>query len=108
MSHTCAMFFALAAVAVQGLPKYVPEMKYTVLPALPDLIATTMQHSSLYNLLFPTQTLMKTLKVIPVMLVGRFLKNRTYSTFDYIEGALLTGLVAFFVTNFQLGSTIFP
>jgi adenosine 3'-phospho 5'-phosphosulfate transporter B2 len=107
ISHTCAMLFAICALTAQGLPKLVPEMKFTSLPACADFIATWMQHGALYNLLFPVQTLMKTVKVVPVMLIGRMLRNRTYSTLDYIEGAMLTGLVSYFVVSVQQDSSAF-
>jgi len=55
-------------------------------------------------LYFPAQTLMKTLKVIPVMLIGLLLKNRTYGTVDYLEGVVITVLVTCFVWSFQLRS----
>lgn len=53
-------------------------------------------------MLMPVQTLMKTLKIIPVMLIGPCLRNRTYSTLDYLEGLLITSLVSWFVWDFQL------
>lgn len=52
-------------------------------------------------MVFPAQTLMKTLCILPVMLVGRLLKNRSYTNLDYIEGMLITMLLAFFVSDFQ-------
>lgn len=107
LNHSFALAFAVFALNVQGLPKCIPEMRFTALPAMTDLLATTMQHWSLYNMLFPTQTLIKTLKIVPVMIIGRVFGSRTYTTLDYIEGAVLTGLVAFFVHHFELESHAF-
>lgn len=105
VNHTCAAFFALGTLYIQGVPRYVPEMKYTLLPAIANLVGTVMQHWSLYDLLFPTHTLMKCLKIVPVMLIGSLLRNRTYTKLDYVEGILITGLVAYFVANFQFEAT---
>jgi adenosine 3'-phospho 5'-phosphosulfate transporter B2 len=107
VNHTCAGFFALMVLSVHNLPKWVPEMKFTALPAISDLIATSMQHMALYNLLFPTQTLMKTLKIFPVMIIGRILRSRTYTYLDYVEGIVLTALVGYFVCIFQVPSDAF-
>jgi adenosine 3'-phospho 5'-phosphosulfate transporter B2 len=101
-THTGATLFALCALTVQGVPKYTSSIRYTSLPAAANFIATTFQHWSLYNILFPTQTLMKCMKVVPVMVIGRFLKNRTYTWLDYIEGIIITAFVSYFVADFQL------
>merc|ERR1719265_1424304 len=47
--------------------------------------------------------MMKTLKVVPVMLTGRVLKNRHYTPVEYAEGMLITMLAGYFVWDFHLG-----
>jgi adenosine 3'-phospho 5'-phosphosulfate transporter B2 len=101
-THTGASLFALCALSLQGMPQISPKIGYTVLPAAANFIATFCQHWALYNIFFPTQTLMKSMKVVPVMLIGRLLRNRTYSYLDYAEGILITCLVSYFVYDFQL------
>merc|ERR1719277_2770443 len=96
LNRTVGVFFALWVLYLRRLPLYVPDIKFTALPASANLVATACQYQALYFIRFPEQTLMKTLKVIPVMLCGRILKNRTYSTLDYMEAVLMTGIVAFF------------
>mmetsp|Transcript_49445 Transcript_49445/g.155569 ORF Transcript_49445/g.155569 Transcript_49445/m.155569 type:complete len:215 (+) Transcript_49445:1-645(+) len=41
------------------------------------------------------------MKVLPVMMCGRLLKNRSYTYFDYAEAVLITALVCFFTWNFN-------
>jgi len=101
VNHTCGAVFAFANLKVNKLPVLGPGIQLTTLPATVDYVATLLQHQALYYIFFPAQTLMKTLKLIPVMLVGRLLKNRTYSWLDYLEAALITGLVTYFVYDFQ-------
>lgn len=102
MNHTYAALFAFVAVRMQGLHAFIPEMRYTLMPALTNVASTFLQHSALYRIYFPTQTLMKSLKIIPVMLVSQmFFKHRTYSILDWAEGVVITGLVGFFVWNYE-------
>jgi len=102
VNHVCAAAFAFVALRLQAVPVFVPSLRLTLLPACSNLISTFLQHRALYLLFFPAQTLMKTLKVIPVMLVGRLLRNRCYNMLDYAEGLLISGVVAFFVWDFQI------
>jgi len=103
VNHTCGALLALVSLRITGQPVLAQGLHLTTLPALADFVSTYLQHQALYYIFFPAQTLMKTLKLIPVMLVGRLLKNRTYTWLDYLEGMLITGLVAYFVWSFQMG-----
>eukprot|EP00403_Amphidinium_massartii_P029824 CAMPEP_0178389266 /NCGR_PEP_ID=MMETSP0689_2-20121128/10026_1 /TAXON_ID=160604 /ORGANISM="Amphidinium massartii, Strain CS-259" /LENGTH=797 /DNA_ID=CAMNT_0020009707 /DNA_START=188 /DNA_END=2578 /DNA_ORIENTATION=- len=106
VDHSLATCLAIAVVVAHGGILAPSGWAWTSWPALTDLAATWMQHQALYFMFFPAHTLMKTLKVVPVMLVGSCLKNRSYSRTDYIEGLLLSVLVAYFVYDFQLMSTL--
>mmetsp|Transcript_42254 Transcript_42254/g.78632 ORF Transcript_42254/g.78632 Transcript_42254/m.78632 type:complete len:799 (-) Transcript_42254:267-2663(-) len=102
ISHISGALLSLGALWAAGHPLIVPGITNTILPATTDLVATSLQHAALYVMFFPAQSLMKTLKVLPVMLVGSCLQNRVYSRLDYAEGFLLTCFVAFFVWDFQI------
>ncbi|CAE7745975.1 Slc35b2 [Symbiodinium sp. KB8] len=102
LSHSAGALLSLAALCASGHQVVAPGMIGTLLPATTDLVATSLQHAALYLMFFPAQSLMKTLKVLPVMLVGSCLQNRVYSSLDYVEGFLLTCFVAFFVWDFQI------
>lgn len=101
ISHSAGALLSLGALRIGGHDILVPGLWQTVLPGSSDLVATSLQHAALYKMYFPAQSLMKTLKVLPVMLIGTCLQNRTYSRLDYVEGFLLSCLVAFFVWDFQ-------
>ncbi|CAE7857731.1 slc35b2 [Symbiodinium microadriaticum] len=90
LSHSAGALLSLAALCASGHQVVAPGMIGTLLPATTDLVATSLQHAALYLMFFPAQSLMKTLKVLPVMLVGSCLQNRVYSSLDYVEGFLLT------------------
>lgn len=101
MNHCCGAVVSYMLLWSQGIPINSLRLRYAVLPALPNLVATAFQYAALYSLLFPAQTIMKTLKVVPVMLVGRLCGTRKYSWLDYGEGLLISALVTYFVLDFQ-------
>jgi len=96
-----ASLLAVLVLKLQGIQVLGPDMWVTVLPAAANLAATYCQYQALLFLRFPVQTLLKSAKVVPVMLCGRLLKNRTYSWLDYAEGVLITGLVCVFTWSFN-------
>lgn len=100
-NRTGASIFALVVLKLQGIHVFDPVILYAVVPASANFLATFCQYKALYFLRYPAQTLMKSMKVLPVMLCGRLLKNRTYSYLDYVEAILITGLVCFFTWNFN-------
>lgn len=99
VNHCAAALVSFISLRARRLPVSgtAKSMRWTLLAGAAILGATTCQHMALSFISFETQTLMKTLKVVPVMLVGVLLGNRCYSTIDYIEGALITALSVFFV-----------
>mmetsp|Transcript_97036 Transcript_97036/g.302090 ORF Transcript_97036/g.302090 Transcript_97036/m.302090 type:complete len:816 (+) Transcript_97036:133-2580(+) len=100
-NRTGASIFALVVLKLQGITIWNPKICYAIVPASANFLATFCQYKALYFLRYPAQTLMKSVKVLPVMLCGRLLKNRTYTYFDYAEAIVITGMVGFFTWNFN-------
>jgi len=96
-----ASLLAVVVLKLQGIKILDSGMWLTVAPAAANLVATFCQYQALLFLRFPVQTLLKSAKVVPVMLCGRLMKNRTYSWLDYAEGVLITGLVCVFTWSFS-------
>ena len=70
---------------------------YSFIPcALSNTLSSWSQYASLRFVSFPVQTVFKSSKIIPVMLMGKYLKGTTYPTSKYIEAALITVGVAIF------------
>lgn len=99
MNRTGATLLAICVLKAQGTPVYHQKMLFTIAPAGVNLFATFCQYEALYYMLYPAQVLIKSVKVIPVMLAGRVLRNRTYTQLDYIEAAVITALVCVFMWN---------
>ena len=64
--------------------------------ALSNTGSSWSQYASLRYVSFPVQTVFKSSKIIPVMLMGIFLKGASYPASQYIEAALITLGVAIF------------
>mmetsp|Transcript_17370 Transcript_17370/g.32958 ORF Transcript_17370/g.32958 Transcript_17370/m.32958 type:complete len:496 (+) Transcript_17370:87-1574(+) len=77
--------------------------------ALGNAISSWFQYSSLRFVSFSVQTMFKSIKIIPVMLLGRFMHGTRYSYGDYVEGILIAiGVIIFSLaqsTHYYNGST---
>ena len=76
-----------------------PMMAYLAI-AFSNMMATTCQYEALRYVSFPTQTLAKTAKMIPVMIWGTLLSRRAYKLKDYIvAGGVTLGTTCFLLTG---------
>ena len=64
--------------------------------ALSNTISSWSQYASLKYVSFPVQTVFKSSKIIPVMMMGKLLKGTSYPFGQYVEAALITLGVAIF------------
>jgi len=58
--------------------------------ALSNTFSSWSQYNALKFVSFPVQTIFKSSKIIPVMIMGRFLKGTFYGAKDYFEAVLIT------------------
>mmetsp|Transcript_7839 Transcript_7839/g.22682 ORF Transcript_7839/g.22682 Transcript_7839/m.22682 type:complete len:403 (-) Transcript_7839:548-1756(-) len=72
-----------------------PLMAFTPC-ALSNTMSSWSQYASLKFVSFPVQTVFKSSKIIPVMIMGRFLKGTNYPLGQYGEAFLITTGVAIF------------
>mmetsp|Transcript_3506 Transcript_3506/g.3933 ORF Transcript_3506/g.3933 Transcript_3506/m.3933 type:complete len:442 (+) Transcript_3506:117-1442(+) len=64
--------------------------------AMSNTISSWSQYASLKYVAFPVQTVFKSSKIIPVMIMGKFLKGASYPFGQYVEAFLITLGVAIF------------
>ena len=64
--------------------------------ALSNTMSSWSQYASLKYVSFPVQTVFKSSKIIPVMIMGKLLKGTEYPTSQYVEALLITIGVAIF------------
>lgn len=58
-------------------------------PSVSNMLSSWCQYEALQYVTFPTQTLSKSFKLIPVMLMGRFLGNKKYPLYEYAVAAFI-------------------
>lgn len=58
-------------------------------PSVANMLSSWCQYEALKYVSFPTQMLAKALKLVPVMLMGKFINNKTYETYEYICAAMI-------------------
>ena len=65
-------------------------------PSVANMLSSWCQYKALEYVTFPTQMLAKAFKIVPVMLVGKFMLNKTYESYEYLSaGAIGFGLYLF-------------
>lgn len=67
--------------------------------SLSNVLSSVFQYSALRYVTFPTQVLFKSNKIIPTMLMGKFLHSKTYSWREYGEALVISLSVALFMVN---------
>lgn len=103
VNRTFGAIFALGVLKARGLEVWDPHLSLACFPAASNFLSTIFQYEALYFLSFRQQALCKTFKLIPVMIVGGIVGNRRYHPLEYVEGLMLTVVVAFVVYNFEHG-----
>lgn len=87
----CVMFKQLR----HGVPMY----KYSF-ASLSNIMSSWCQYEALKFISFPTQVLAKASKVIPVMLMGKFVSRKSYEYWEYLTAALISvGVSMFLLTS---------
>lgn len=75
----------------------IPAPLWTFAPcSLSNSLSSYGQYQSLRYVSFPLQTLSKSTKVIPVMLMGKLLNKKVYPWIDYVEAAVISLGVSMF------------
>ena len=58
-------------------------------PSVANMLSSWCQYKALEYVTFPTQMLAKAFKILPVMLVGKFMLNKSYESYEYASAAAI-------------------
>lgn len=76
-----------------------PMYKYSY-SSFSNIMSSWFQYESLKFVSFPTQVLAKSCKVIPVMIMGRFVSNKTFQLYEYVTALMISlGVGIFMLTS---------
>ena len=97
VNRILALAVAGVYISVRQQPKQrVPFYKYSY-SSISNTLSSWCQYEALKFVSFPTQVLAKASKVIPVMLMGKVVSNRTYPWHEYITAGILSLGVGMFL-----------
>merc|ERR1719316_2559987 len=105
MNRLCAVIFAVAMATAKGeslWPK-VALWKYLAI-SFSNVAATTCQYEALKWVSFPVQMLGKSFKMMPVMVWGIVISQKSYSLKDWLIAAAVTGGVTEFLMTGKISS----
>lgn len=68
-------------------------------PSVSNMLSSWCQYEALKYVSFPTQMLFKCFKLVPIMLMGKLLGNKTYPSYDYIVSFLIGFGIAIFMVS---------
>jgi len=104
-NRTLALLTALLLVLWKSKIKMDPSPQapwYIYSPcSISNVLSSWAQYACLRYVSFPTQTLFKSSKVIPVMLVGVFLHKKSYPRVEYVEAVCISLGVSLFMLTEQ-------
>ena len=58
-------------------------------PSVANMLSSWCQYEALKYVSFPTQMLTKAFKLVPVMLMGKFLHNKKYDSYEYVSATTI-------------------
>lgn len=94
-----AMVVAGIYISLTRQPRHTaPFYKYSYC-SISNTLSSWCQYEALKFVTFPTQVLAKASKVIPVMLMGKVVSNRTYAWHEYLTASMMSGGVALFLLS---------
>ncbi|KAH1066839.1 hypothetical protein J1N35_031826 [Gossypium stocksii] len=103
---TSAVSAVFLLASKKALVPVAPIYKYCLI-SVSNILTTTCQYEALKYVSFPVQTLAKCAKMIPVMIWGTFIMQKTYKGFDYLVAFLVTLGCSIFIL-FPAGTDVSP
>ena len=65
-----------------------PVWEYSM-PSVANMLSSWCQYEALRYVSFPTAMLAKAFKMVPTMLMGKFMHDKTYETYEYVSAAFV-------------------
>mmetsp|Transcript_32283 Transcript_32283/g.101422 ORF Transcript_32283/g.101422 Transcript_32283/m.101422 type:complete len:386 (-) Transcript_32283:251-1408(-) len=96
-NRVLAIVVAMAAMCIQHRSLKIPAPFYAFAPcSISNTLSSYGQYEALHYVSFGLQTLSKSTKVIPVMLMGKLLNKKSYKWIEYVEAIMISFGVSLF------------
>lgn len=79
-------------------------------PSVANMLSSWCQYEALKYVSFPTQMLAKSFKIVPIMLMGKFMNDKNYESYEYMCAATIGFGIYLFISsseNLDLGQNSF-
>lgn len=97
INRVLALAVAILVLNVTRQPSHgAPTYRYSF-ASMSNIMSSWCQYEALKYVSFPTQVLAKSSKMIPVMIMGKFVDGKTYPTYEYICAAAMSLGVSIFM-----------
>ena len=99
MNRILALFVAAVYIFLTGPNWKAPFYKFSF-SSLSNICSSWCQYEALKFVSFPTQVLGKTCKLIPVMIMGKFILKKTYHYYEYVVATMISiGMTLFLLSS---------
>ena len=98
MNRVIALFVAATYIFMRGGNWNGPFYKFSF-SSLSNICSSWCQYEALKFVSFPTQVLGKTSKMIPVMVMGKFVSRKTYQYYEYVVAIMISVGVSIFLLS---------
>lgn len=96
MNRLLGLLLSYSLMVYFEIPWYPTALWEYSFPSVANMLSSWCQYEALRYVSFPVVMLAKATKMLPVMLVGKILNNKSYDSYEYISGAVVAfGLYLF-------------
>jgi len=97
MNRISAFVVSGVVMFIKDQPRHIaPFYKYSF-SSFSNVMSSWFQYEALKFVSFPTQVIAKSTKVIPVMLMGKFVSGKKYQFYEYLTAVMISAGVAIFL-----------
>ena len=97
VNHSLALVVASACILFTHQPRHTAPLYKYCYSSFSNTLSSWCQYEALKYVSFPTQVLCKTSKIIPVMIMGKIVSNKSYPYHEYVVAVLLSAGVSLFL-----------
>ncbi|XP_033123861.1 adenosine 3'-phospho 5'-phosphosulfate transporter 1-like [Anneissia japonica] len=99
MNRILALLTAFLIMTFTWQPRHTTPLYRYSYCSLSNIMSSWCQYEALKFVSFPTQVLAKASKIIPVMLMGKVVSNKTYEFYEYITAGMISVGVTIFLLS---------
>lgn len=89
MNRLGGVLLSLFLMYYYQVPWYPSALWEYSFPSVANMLSSWCQYEALKYVSFPIAMLFKAFKMVPIMLMGKFMNNKSYEAYEYVSGALV-------------------